>query len=69
MIDSKLLKAELIIHDKTIGDLAKDLEISRSAVSKKVNGKSEWTHSEIQKIGELLGAETMNKIFFASEVS
>lgn len=65
MFDSKRLKAELIIRGKSYSDLADYLELSKSAVSKKVNGKTEWTLSELRAIGGLIGHEAMNEIFFA----
>lgn len=69
MFNSQMLKAELVVRGKTLDFLADLLSISRSTVSKKVNGKNEWTLSELQKLGCFLGQEKMSEIFFAQKVS
>lgn len=48
---------------------AKDVGISPCSVSKKLNGKSEWTAMEIQKICALLEIEpeTIPRYFFCNE--
>jgi hypothetical protein len=40
---------------KTIDAFAKAMEMSRSALSKKLNGITAWSHSEIEKACILLG--------------
>lgn len=69
MFNSQMLKAELVVRGKTLDFLANLLHISRSTVSKKVNGKNEWTLSELQKMGEFLGQDKLGEIFFAQKVS
>lgn len=69
MFNANLLKAELLIKGISTDELAKTLEINKSTLSKRINGKSEWTLSELQKVGEILGVEKMNHIFFGQEVS
>ncbi len=69
MFDKKKLEAELILADITRASLAKELGIDKSTLYKKMNGKTEWTLSEIQKIGDVLGGEKIHTIFFAKEVS
>lgn len=69
MFNSQMLKAELVVRGKTLDFLATLLSISRSTVSKKVNGKNEWTLSELQKMGEFLGQDKLSEIFFARKVS
>ena len=50
---------------KSISDMHKMLGISRSAFYRKCNGKSEFTHSEIQKIVDYLELGSPMDIFFA----
>ena len=69
MFDKNLLKSELVYHGLTFQLLADNLGIAKSTVSKKVNGYSEWTLSEIQKIGKILGSEKIVEIFFNKKVS
>ncbi|MCI8397466.1 MAG: DUF739 family protein [Clostridia bacterium] len=56
------LRERKIIYPK----LAKYLDISLSAVSNKLNGKSEFTLTEASRIGELLDIkqEEMGRYFF-----
>ena len=53
----------------TQAELCNDIKMSRSAFSKKCNGKSEFTWGEIVKICERLGLETPMGIFFVEKVS
>lgn len=69
MFDRNLLKSELVYKGLTLEDLAKRLGLSKGTVSKKVNGVSEWTLSEIQKIGSVVGEDKIVAIFFAQKVS
>lgn len=41
-------------HYKTIGNFADALQISRCALSSKLNGLSTWTDAEIERICNLL---------------
>ncbi len=67
--NKNLLKSELVLNGITLGDLAKLLKLTKSTISKKVNGFSEWTLSEIQTIGKTIGDDKIEKIFFADKVS
>ena len=49
--------------------LCKDINMSRSAFSRKCNGKSEFTLGEMNKIMKRLKIETPMGIFFAEKVS
>ncbi len=69
MFDKNLLKSELVYKDISFEKLAKTLGLSKGTVSKKVNGQSEWTLSEIQKIGSIVGEDKLVAIFFATKVS
>ncbi len=66
MFDCNRFKALLLLKGKTVKDVAKALEISESAVYRKMSGKSDFYRSEIQKCCELLGEENLTSIFFAS---
>ena len=39
---------------RRMGDCAKDLGIKPGTLSAKLNGKSEWTRAEIEKLAQLL---------------
>jgi len=67
--DKKLLRSEFVLHSVSLGDLATLLHITKSTISKKMNGISEWTLSEIQAIGKIIGNEKVMSIFFADKVS
>ena len=69
MFNVKLLKAELLMKGITNDEFARLLCINKSTLSKKINGKSDWTLSELRKTGEILGVDKLNEIFFDLEVS
>lgn len=46
----KNLRAEMIRADLTTDDLANKLEIGRQAISRKLNGRSEFTRKEMYEI-------------------
>lgn len=70
-MDSKKLKAEMIMHDASVDDICKAAGFGRSAWFRKISGKSEFTQSEILAISQLLdlGQERTLEIFFADVVS
>lgn len=59
-------KAEIVRHGDTLTGLAKKLNISHVSLSMKVNGKRDFTQSEIAKIKEIyeLNNERVDVIFF-----
>ncbi len=69
MFDRNLLKSELVLKGLTYEVLSKKLNITKSTLSKKINGVSEWTLSEIQAIREIIGEDKVVAIFFATKVS
>ena len=69
MYNTSELKVELIRMNLSRTQLATALNINKSTLSKKINGQSEWTLAEIQKIGTLLGKEKIVPIFFENFVS
>jgi transcriptional regulator with XRE-family HTH domain len=70
-MNKNLLKAQIALKGKTLNEIAEALGISRSALYRKINGKSEFTRKEICKIIDLLGIElkTAMNIFFNENVS
>lgn len=69
MFDKKRLEAELVLQNISKAEFAKALGIDTSTLYKKMNGKSDWTLTEIRKTGEILGKDKINTIFFAEKVS
>lgn len=69
MFNSALLEYEMKIREISNDDMCAELKISRSAFYRKRNGISEFTQSEMQTIGEILGKDAVIRIFFAAEVS
>ena len=70
-MNTKALKAQMILKDKTVDQLCTALGISRSAWFRKVCGESEFTQSEITGLRfelELDDHQTAD-IFFNSKVS
>lgn len=65
-MDKTALKAKMIINDDTGIELSKALNISETTLSAKLNGKSEFTRSEIAKIKTRykLTATEVDNIFF-----
>lgn len=64
-MNKALLEYKMKENGKSISDMCEMLEISRSAFYRKCNGKSEFTHSEIQKIVDYLKLDSPVDIFFA----
>lgn len=69
MFNSALLEYEMKIRDISHDDMCSALKISRSAFYRKRNGISEFTQSEMQTIGDLLGKDAVIRIFFSEQVS
>ena len=68
-MNKTLLEHKMKEKGKRISDMYKMLGISRSAFYRKCNGKSEFTHSEIQKVVDYLELDTPMDIFFTQKVS
>ena len=67
--DKRLLKAAFAEKGLTLADCADHMGIDTSTLSKKMNGKSEWTLSNIHAVAKLIGEERALSIFFGSQVS
>ena len=62
-------KSQLALKGLTLNELAKKIGISRSAMYRKLNGKSEFTRQEIIDIMAAFGADDPTEIFFKDKVS
>ena len=68
-MNKELLLYEIRKHGLTAEKVSQAIGISKSAFSKKINGKSEFTLSEIQAIVKILGLDSPMDVFFAPQVS
>lgn len=50
-----------------LGYIAERLSITNQGLYNKLRGKSEFTHTEICTLSEILGENEVNKIFFAQK--
>ena len=67
----KLLKSQIVLNQYTLVQVAAYLEISRSALYRKISGESEFTRKEVLKLKFLLklSDHQVIEIFFNEEVS
>jgi len=68
-MDSALLEYEMKRRRITKAEACEAIGIKRSSFYRKLNGKSEFTLSEIQKLIELLDISDPMPIFFNKKVS
>lgn len=68
-MDRYMLAYEMKSKGITAEKLCKSIGMSKSAYYRKLNGKSEFTQGEIQKICNLLDLKSPMGIFFAETVS
>ena len=68
-MNTNLLKFHIAEAGLTCKDVEKELGISHSAFSRKLNHKSEFNREEIEKLAALLHLTNIGEIFFAKEVS
>ncbi|MDU1313902.1 MAG: XRE family transcriptional regulator [Clostridium septicum] len=66
-----LLKSQIALKGKTFKEIAAELKISKSALYRKMYGKSEFTRIEISILITYLGIdiEQAMEIFFTEKVS
>lgn len=69
MFNKLKFKAAVIESGKTIGDVAKYLNINESTLYRKINGTSEFSRDEIQNICVFLRLDSPLDIFFAKELT
>ena len=67
----KLLKSQIVLNQYTLVQVAVYLEISRSALYRKILGESEFTRKEVLKLKCLLklSDHQLIEIFFNEKVS
>lgn len=68
-MDKYRLEYEIKRRGITKNQFCNDIGISRSALFRKMNGKTEFTLSEIQRIIDYLHLDNPMEIFFADKVS
>lgn len=68
-MDKALLKYTMEKNNVSVEQLCGFIGISKAAFYRKINGKSEFTRTEIMGICECLNLDSPVDIFFASKVS
>lgn len=70
MTDSVLLASKIKENGFTCAAIAQELGITRQGLWKKINNRSEFKQTEIEKLSRLLNldAEVGNRIFFKVDV-
>lgn len=71
MMNVNLLKAQIALKGKKVSDITKLLKISKSAIYRKLSGKSDFTRKEILLLINFLDINTDKamEIFFSEKVS
>ena len=68
-MNKALLRYTMEMNQVSVEELCDFIGISKSAFYKKINGKSEFTRGEIEKICQRLNLSSPVDIFFAEKVS
>lgn len=65
-MDNRLLRSTMVLHGDTINELARYLGIAHQTLSRKIQGKADFTQSEIVAIKARyrLDGETLAEMFF-----
>jgi len=53
-MDTRLLRSQILLRNKKIPEVAQKLEISKSALYRKLKGQTEFTRKEINEIIDFL---------------
>ena len=71
MFDSRKFRAALIMKGLSVEGLAKELGINASTLYRKINGISDFSRNEIQRIREIanFSSAELYAIFFAEELA
>lgn len=71
MVNKNELKSVMVRYGDTMTDLGKYLGMTYTNVSKKLNGYSDWTVSQVYAVKQRynLTAEDIDRIFFRHECS
>lgn len=66
MLNKNKFRAKIIENGFSIKQIAEMLHVSEVTLYRKINGKSDFTRKEIQKLKEILklDVETVEEIFF-----
>lgn len=66
-----ILRSLIVLKGKTIPEVAREMEISKNALYRKISGKSEFTRREISALVSILDIEPYKamEIFFSLKVS
>lgn len=64
MIDKNKLQEELMVKKMKLCDLPIYLGISKTALWRKITGRTEFTLAELKKIRNLIGSRKTTEIFF-----
>lgn len=64
-MDNRVLKSEMVLHGDTIKKLAEYLDLAEQTLSRKINGKADFTQTEMSRIRKRydLDNETFARIF------
>lgn len=63
--DTRRFNGFMVAAGYNIGRLAKEIGMSRATLSSRINGKSDFTRSEMEEIAAILG-RSPEEIFFAA---
>jgi DNA-binding phage protein len=71
MFDHKRFKAAMIIAEKTIDDIARELGVDKSTIYRKISSDGNFTREEMNKLIPLLNLsnEEVKEIFFAEKLA
>lgn len=68
MVNTNMLRAQMVLHNFTIEKLAKEIEISSKTLSERLNNTPEkFTQEQIEKLVAVLSIEDPVKIFFVGK--
>ena len=65
--ESRVIMSQISKSGYKLGYIAERLSITNQGLYNKLRGKSEFTHTEICTLSEILGENEVNKIFFAQK--
>lgn len=66
MVNTNMLRAQMVLHNYTIDKLAKEVGISAKTLSTRLNNSPEkFTQEQIEKMVKILKIENPAGIFFA----
>ena len=71
MFDRYAFRAKVIEKKRRLSDVADAICVNPVTLSRKMNGESEFTRAEIQKIKDYLcmSSEDVDRIFFSKELA